>query len=129
MAWPTPGPSPLTRLKTPAGTPAASMTSANTTPLKGAISLGFSTMVQPAASAGRTFSVIWLTGQFQGVMNPHTPIGSRRISVAPRCSSNSKFSSKRRAVLAMTTPMAACAFVERPFGAPISTVIAAAMSL
>ena len=129
MAWPTPGPSPLTRLKTPAGTPAAAMTSAKTTPLKGAISLGFSTMVQPAASAGRTFSVIWLIGQFHGVMNPQTPIGSRRIIVPPRRSSNSKFSRSRRAVLAMTTPMAACAFVDRLLGAPISAVIASAMSL
>ena len=30
MAWPTVGPSPLTRLNTPAGTPAASITSAST---------------------------------------------------------------------------------------------------
>ena len=41
-------------------------------------------MVQPTASAGATLQAIWLTGQFHGVMKPHTPIGSRAISVLPR---------------------------------------------
>jgi hypothetical protein len=31
---------------------------------------------------------IWLTGQFQGVMKPQTPIGSLAITVVPRFSSN-----------------------------------------
>ena len=62
--------------------------SANTMPLSGAISLGFSTMVQPAASAGATLQAIWFTGQFHGVMKPHTPTGSRRMRVVPRFSSN-----------------------------------------
>ena len=76
-AWPTPGPSPCTRLKTPFGTPASCMTSAKTVPDSGAISLGFSTIVQPAARAGATLQVIWFMGQFQGVMKPQTPTGSR----------------------------------------------------
>jgi hypothetical protein len=42
-------------------------------------------MVQPTASAGATLQAIWLTGQFQGVIRPHTPIGSLRIRVVPRC--------------------------------------------
>ena len=46
----------------------------------GAISLGFSTIVQPAASAGATLQVIWLSGQFQGVIMPTTPIGSLTTS-------------------------------------------------
>jgi hypothetical protein len=37
-------------------------------------------MVQPAASAGITLQAIWLTGQFHGVIKPHTPIGSRPSS-------------------------------------------------
>ena len=45
-------------------------------PLIGAISLGFSTIVQPAASAGATLQTIWLSGQFHGVIRAHTPIGS-----------------------------------------------------
>ena len=88
IAAPTVGPSPLTRLNTPAGTPAACSTSANKMPEKGAISDGFSTMVQPVASAGTTLQVIWLIGQFHGVMKAQTPIGSLVISVVPRSSSN-----------------------------------------
>ena len=73
---PTPGPSPLIRLKTPAGTPASSMISATISAFSGVYSLGFSTMVQPAASAGATLHMIWLIGQFQGVIMPTTPTGS-----------------------------------------------------
>jgi hypothetical protein len=51
--------------------------------LSGVISLGLSTIVQPAASAGATLHMIWFMGQFHGVMNPHTPIGSRMISELP----------------------------------------------
>ena len=82
------GPSPLTRLNTPAGTPAASMISAKIWAENGAISDGFSTMVQPTASAGATLQAIWLIGQFHGVMKPQTPIGSLAISVVPRCGSS-----------------------------------------
>src|SRR5690606_8596801 len=57
-ATPAVGPSPWTRLNTPGGTPAASSTSANSTALRGAISLGFSTIVQPAASAAATLQPI-----------------------------------------------------------------------
>ena len=46
------------------------MTSAKTVADSGAISLGFSTIVQPAASAGATLQAIWFIGQFQGVMKP-----------------------------------------------------------
>ena len=89
MAAPTVSPLPLTTLKTPAGRPAASRISVNSMALKGATSLGLSTMVQPAASAGATLMAIWLTGQFQGVMKPQTPMGSLRTRVVPRFSSNS----------------------------------------
>ncbi len=61
-ASPTTGPVPVTRLKTPAGRPTASMISASTNALSGATSLGFSATVQPAASAGATFSAIWCSG-------------------------------------------------------------------
>src|SRR5580692_8188834 len=75
-ASPTVGPSPLTRLNTPAGTPASSMICAKSSALIGATSDGFNTIVQPAASAGATLQVIWLMGQFHGVMRPQTPTGS-----------------------------------------------------
>jgi hypothetical protein len=69
----------LTMLNTPAGTPAACMISAKMWPENGATSEGFSTMVQPVAMAGATLQTIWFRGQFQGVMNPQTPIGSLTI--------------------------------------------------
>ena len=47
--------------------------------------------MHPVASAGYTLTAIWLSGQFHGVINPQTPIGSLTISVAPCCSSNEKF--------------------------------------
>ena len=40
---------------------------------------GLMTMVQPAASAGAIFHVASISGEFHGVMNAHTPTGSRRI--------------------------------------------------
>ena len=57
-ASPTTGPKPVTRLKTPFGSPAAATTSARMKALNGAISEGLSTTVQPAASAGATLSAI-----------------------------------------------------------------------
>ena len=90
IASPTVGPSPLTILNTPAGTPAASITSAKRMAFSGAISVGFKTIVQPAAKAGATLHEIWLIGQFQGVIIPTTPIGSFLITVFPLVSSHSK---------------------------------------
>ena len=76
IAIPTVGPSPFTILNTPGGTSASCRISANTYADKGATSLGFRTIVQPAASAGPTLQEIWFIGQFQGVINPQTPTGS-----------------------------------------------------
>src|SRR5580704_8242335 len=83
IAAPTVGPSPLIKLKTPGGSPASWRISANRYAESGAISLGLSTIVQPAATAGATLQTIWFMGQFQGVMSPQTPIGSLRINVVP----------------------------------------------
>ena len=88
IASPTVGPSPLTRLNTPGGTPASCSTSANSMAFIGATSEGFRMTVQPAASAGATLQTIWLIGQFHGVMKPHTPTASLTIAVLPRVSSN-----------------------------------------
>jgi hypothetical protein len=78
----------LTRLNTPAGTPAAARISVQIQAENGATSEGLSTMVQPVARAGATLQAIWLTGQFHGVMKAQTPIGSFTSSVVPRSSSN-----------------------------------------
>ena len=77
-----------TRLKTPAGSPESWTISANSIELSAAISLGFSTNVQPVASAGATLDATWFSGQFHGVISPQTPIGSRRTIPSPIRSSN-----------------------------------------
>ena len=53
----------------------------------GVNSEGFRIMVQPAASAGATLQAIWFNGQFQGVIMPTTPTGSRSTTAEPTGSS------------------------------------------
>ena len=125
-AVPTPGPSPFTRLNTPAGTPASCMTSAKMIAFNGAISLGFSTIVQPAARAGATFAAIWLSGQFHGVINAHTPIGSCTMRLRSMSFSHSKAFSVASVVRKCPTPAGACAAFASDNGAPISFETAAA---
>ena len=120
MASPTLGPSPFTILKTPAGTPASSRISVHKAALRGATSEGFNTMVQPAAKAGATLQAIWLIGQFQGVIRPHTPTGSLRMRVVPCAFSKAKFSRMPRTVPKCARPIAACAAFDSHMGAPIS---------
>jgi len=91
MAAPTSGPRPLIRLNTPFGTPASWRISAKISAEVGVNSEGFRIMVQPAASAGATLQVIWFKGQFQGVIMPTTPTGSRSTTAVPIGSSNSYF--------------------------------------
>ena len=88
IAAPTSGPRPLMTLKTPFGTPASASTSANSSAEVGVYSDGFSTMVQPAASAGATLQAIWFSGQFHGVIMPMTPTGSFTSMALPSRSSN-----------------------------------------
>ena len=64
------------KLKTPGGKPASSMSSVNIIADSGATSDGFKIIVQPEAKAGITFKHVWFIGQFQGVINAHTPLGS-----------------------------------------------------
>ncbi len=55
MAAPTVAPEPRTRLATPRGAPASSISRNSAMVVSGVISLGLRTMVLPAASAGATF--------------------------------------------------------------------------
>ena len=88
-AEPVVGPSPCTMLKTPGGMPASSTTRANNAAHIGVTSLGFKTIVQPAARAANTLRAIWLGGQFHGVISPQTPIGScLRSAISSNISSN-----------------------------------------
>ncbi len=128
ITCPTSGPVPLIMLYTPFGTPAASMISEKTMPLTGAISLGFSTTVQPAAIAGATLHTIWLSGQFHGVMRAQTPIGSRTMRVSPRISEKAKSSSPLIVASRCACPAQACASRAQVIGAPISWLTAWAMS-
>ena len=50
---------------------------------------GFSTTVQPAASAGVIFDRFSMNGKFHGVIAPHTPIGSFTTSRLLRIPKNS----------------------------------------
>ena len=45
----------------------------------GVCSAGFSTIVQPAASAGAIFHAAIINGKFHGMIWPTTPTGSRKV--------------------------------------------------
>ena len=62
IASPTTRPGPDTRLNTPAGRPISRAASASWKALSGASSAGFSTTVQPAASAGAILHTTWWSG-------------------------------------------------------------------
>src|SRR5271155_5237735 len=121
IANPTVGPSPFTMLKTPCGTPASSRICDSRYAESGASSLGLSTTVQPAASAGATLQAIWFMGQFHGVIKPHTPTGSFRSSVGPLDSSNWKCPSTFTISAKCARPAGACAAFANHKGAPISS--------
>ena len=72
--------SPVTMLKTPAGMPTRSASSATARALSGVCSAGLSTIVQPTASAGAALRVGIADGKFHGVMPTVTPIGWRNTT-------------------------------------------------
>ncbi len=66
---------PVTTLNTPVGMPARCASSASASAESGVSEAGFTTTVQPTASAGATLRVIMAFGKFQGVMAATTPTG------------------------------------------------------
>ncbi len=108
------------------------MISARIMALTGAISLGLSTTVQPAASAGATLRVIWFSGKFQGVMQPTTPIGSRTTSDLPYGPATSSSHSNARATRAklaqFQTGVPTCTGLASLSGMPTSRAIAVPIS-
>ena len=72
-------PSPVRTLSTPAGNPTSRASSPRRSALSGVCSAGFSTVVQPAASAGAIFHAAIISGKFHGTIWPQTPTGSRRV--------------------------------------------------
>ena len=75
-AAPTSGPSPVTTLTTPFGNPASANSGANSSIDADVNSEGLITAVQPAASAGASFQLVSVSGEFHGVMIAITPLGS-----------------------------------------------------
>ncbi len=67
---------PVMTLNTPAGMPARCASSASARAENGVWVAGFSTIGQPAASAGPALRVIMADGKFHGVMAATTPTGS-----------------------------------------------------
>src|SRR5580698_8817436 len=76
MGAPTSGPYPVTTLQAPSGRPASASKPARCKVEAEVISLGFTTHVQPAASANGSFCETISSGKFHGVMIETTPIGS-----------------------------------------------------
>src|SRR5919108_3111415 len=74
---PTTGPGPVTMLNTPGGRPASTMHSASFTAHTDVVGAGTHTTAFPAARAGATISAGIVYGQFQGVITPTTPRGTR----------------------------------------------------
>ncbi len=76
---PTCSPKPVTTFSTPGGKPTSSNTRASAMDEAEVDSDGLSTTVLPAASAGASFHVASMSGEFHGVMAAITPSGSGRL--------------------------------------------------
>ncbi|CAB5028226.1 unannotated protein [freshwater metagenome] len=70
---------PVMMFTTPGGKPASSTNLANCNRGAGPSSDAFSTTVQPAASAGASFTADKNICEFHGTIAATTPIGSRRV--------------------------------------------------
>src|SRR6185436_12809805 len=79
MALPTTLPRPGITFSTPAGSPASFAYSANFSSDREVFDAGLITTVLPHASAGAIFHTASISGKFQGVIAPTTPIGSRSV--------------------------------------------------
>jgi len=71
----------VTTLKTPSGTPASWVSSANFSAVSGVSEAGLSTIVLPAARAGAIFHDESRNGKFHGTIAPITPRGWRKVKV------------------------------------------------
>jgi hypothetical protein len=74
-------PKPVTTLIKPSGMPALAKRSANSTVAAEVNSDGLTTAELPAARAGASFMVRRIKGEFQGMIIPTTPSGSRRVKL------------------------------------------------
>ena len=72
-------PEPCTMFSTPGGSPAELMISTAFCVASGVVDAGFSTTVQPAASAGQILFAMSVSGKFHGVIAATTPTGRRMV--------------------------------------------------
>ncbi len=79
----------VTMFRTPAGSPASSITAASASIVNGVCAAGLITIVHPAATAGPILRVPIASGKFHGVTNRHGPTGfftvSSRLPPAGAC--------------------------------------------
>ena len=75
ISLPTTEPEPVTKLITPAGTPASIRISTNFAAQRGVILAGLKTIVSPEMRAAPIFQQGIEIGKFHGVMHPATPTG------------------------------------------------------
>ncbi len=85
MCVPTAGP-PVTELSTPGGSTSLAIWTSRSVE-SGVNGDGLMTTVHPARKAGITCQVAMSSGQFQGVIDPTTPTGLRRMTMRPLASS------------------------------------------
>ncbi len=78
-AAPASAPKPVTTFTTPGGKPASSTSGIISSSDAEVCSDGLITIVLPAASAGASFIEVSSSGEFQGVIAPTTPSGSRSV--------------------------------------------------
>ena len=79
-AAPAVSPKPVTMFTTLGGNPTSWINRPSRTADSGVCSAaGFSTIVQPAASAGASFHAAIISGKFHGMIWPTTPTGSRSV--------------------------------------------------
>src|SRR5699024_3529903 len=105
MPLPTTSPVPFTILNTPLGTPASSKFYVKIIAATRVSSECFNTTVHPAANALASLVDVWFVGKFQGVINPHTPIGSFNTDEFSLVSSNSNVSKSLAAWRKCSNPM------------------------
>src|ERR1051325_5274407 len=78
-ACPASAPNPVTTLTAPGGKPASRASSASLTTVAEVYSEGLITTVLPAQRAGASLLLVRVSGEYQGVIAPTTPSGSRAV--------------------------------------------------
>ena len=85
--------------------------------------------MQPDSSAGTTLAATWFIGQFHGVIRAQTPTGSRTtLPRLPLLASQSNSRAAFSVSLMWPLPHSAWELNEKSLGAPISVVIASAIT-